>query len=46
MRLSKQGYGDIVTIKNLDVATFLNLMHYEKYLDDYQRVFRDLNKKG
>lgn len=46
MRLSRQGYGDILTIKSLDVGTFMNLIHYENYLDRYQEVLRALNKKG
>lgn len=45
MRLSSKGYGDIITIKNLDAATFMNLVHYENYLDKYARVFKELNKK-
>jgi hypothetical protein len=46
MRLSRQGYGDIVTIKNLDVKTFLDLIHYENYLSKYDTVLRELNKRG
>ena len=46
MRLSRQGYGDIVTIKNLDIGSFIRLIHYEQYLDKYEQVFRELNKKG
>ena len=45
MRLSRQGYGSITEIKNLDVSTFLNLIHYENYIDKYQYVFRELNKR-
>lgn len=45
MKLARQGYGDINTIKNLDVETFINLVNYENYLDKYAQVFRDLNKK-
>lgn len=45
MKLSRQGYGDIVTVKNLDVGTFMHLIQYEIYLDKYTQVFRDLNKK-
>jgi hypothetical protein len=46
MKLSRQGYGDINTIKNLDVETFINLVNYENYLDKYAKVFRDLNRKN
>lgn len=45
MKLSKLGYGDIMTIKSLDVGTFMNLVRYEIYLDKYAKVFQDLNKK-
>ena len=45
MRLAKQGYGDIATIKNLDVGTFINLIHYEKFLDKYEYALKELNKK-
>lgn len=45
MRLSRQGYGDINTIKGLDVKTFLDLVHYENYLAKYDTVLRELNKK-
>lgn len=46
MRLSRQGYGDINTIKGLDVKTFLDLIHYENYLTKYDTVLRELNKMG
>lgn len=45
MKLSKAGYGDINTIKQLDSSTFLNLVHYENYLVDYENAVRNLNKK-
>lgn len=45
MRLSKSGYGDIVTIKNLDSETFMNLIHYENYIIEYENTVRALNKK-
>lgn len=45
MRLSKAGYGDILTIKSLDVKTFMDLIHYENYLTKYQKVFHALNEK-
>lgn len=46
MRLSRQGYGDIVTIKELDIGTFIKLINYELYLNKYDKVFREINKKG
>lgn len=45
MKLTKSGYGSITEIKNLDSQTFMDLIHYEKYLDDYQEAVRELNKK-
>lgn len=44
MRLAKEGYGDILTIKQLDVKTFMDLINYENYLAQYDRVFREINK--
>lgn len=46
MKLAKSGYGDIVTIQNLDVKTFFDLVHYQNYLDDYIKEFEDLNNNG
>lgn len=43
MRLSKEGYGDITTIRNLEVDKFFNLIHYENYLAEYSEAFRLLN---
>lgn len=45
MRLSKAGYGSIIEIKNLNSETFLNLIHYENYLAQYQKVVMDMNRK-
>ena len=45
MRLSRQGYGDIEKIKNLDVKTFIDLIHYENYLSKYDATMREINKK-
>ena len=39
-----QGYGDILTVKNLDSKTFFDLVYYEQYLDEYQRAVKELNK--
>lgn len=46
MKLSKSGYGDINTIKNLNSKEFMELIHYERFLDDYAMAFRALNEKG
>lgn len=43
MRLSRLGYGDIVTIKNLDSETFINLIHYENFNTEYDNTVRMLN---
>ena len=45
MKLSKAGYGDIQTIKNLDSETFMNLIHYENFLVDYNNAVEALNQK-
>lgn len=45
MKLSKEGYGDIKTIKSLDSETFMNLIHYENYIIEYDNAMRELNKK-
>lgn len=46
MRLSRQGYGDINLLHNLPADKFLQLIHYENYLSEYDRTFRELNKKN
>lgn len=43
IRLSKAGYGDVNTIKMYDAETFLNLIHYETFMVEYERQVRDLN---
>lgn len=43
MKLSEAGYGDIKTIKELDVKTFINLIHYENYKNQYLQIFKELN---
>lgn len=45
MRISEEGYGSITEIKNLDSATFLNLIHRIKFLSDYKKAVQELNKK-
>lgn len=46
MELAGKGYGSYNEIKELSIDKFMNLIHYERYLNEYQRVFRELNKKG
>ena len=43
MKLSKAGYGNVRLIKSLDVATFMNLIHYENYIVEYREEFERLN---
>lgn len=45
MKLSRAGYGDIKIIKELDSETFINLIHYENFLSDYENAARALNTK-
>lgn len=45
MRLSKEGYGDLNSIRNLEVDKFFNLIHYENYIAEYKEYFRLLNTK-
>lgn len=45
MRLAKEGYGTISEIMNLDVRTFINLIHYNNFINKYQNVLEELNKK-
>ena len=46
IKLSKEGYGSIEDVRNLNIKTFFNLIHYERYLNEYNQAFRTLNKKG
>lgn len=46
MKLSKAGYGDIETIRNLNVEKFMNLIHFENYSNEYSRVFMELNQNA
>jgi hypothetical protein len=45
MRLSKEGYGSLNEVKNFDVETFMDLIHYENYLTKYNNVMNELNRK-
>lgn len=45
MRLTHERYGTITEIKNLDVKTFIDLIHYDNYLNKYEAVLRELNQK-
>lgn len=46
MKLAKAGYGDIETIRNLDVGMFMNLVHFENYNNEYSQVFMELNQNA
>ncbi len=45
MKLSNEGYGNINTIRNLEVDKFFNLIHYENFKAEYKENFRLLNTK-
>lgn len=44
MRLAKEGYGTITEIKNLDIGTFINLIHYDNFINKYKDELQELNK--
>lgn len=46
MRLAKAGYGSINDMDNVSSDKFINLIHYENFLNEYQEAVRALNKKG
>ena len=45
-KLAKSGYGSIREIRALNAYEFMNLINYERFLDDYARAFRALNERG
>lgn len=45
MQLAKEGYGSYNEIQKLDIRSFMDLIHYENYLNKYGKLVRDLNKK-
>lgn len=45
MKLAKEGYGSYEEMRNLDVRSFINLIHYENYLNKYQDMVQWLNRK-
>lgn len=44
-RLVKAGYGSYSEVTELDAETVLQALHYEKFLNDYERAAVELNKK-
>lgn len=44
MRLARK-YGSINEIENLPADKFMDLIHYENYLNKYKESYRQLNKK-
>lgn len=46
MKLSKAGYGDIKTIRELEIDKFMNLIHFENYSNEYAKIFTELNKNA
>ena len=46
MQLSKSGYGTINELLQLKGSKFMNLVHYEKFLNKFETVIKELNKNG
>ena len=45
-KLSRAGYGSIKEIRELNAYEFMNLINYEKFLDDYAKAFRAMNDRS
>lgn len=45
LRLVKAGYGSIQEVRELDARTVLQALNYEKFSDDFERAFMELNKE-
>jgi hypothetical protein len=43
-RLAKAGYGSVSEIAEWDARTVLQALNYEKFIDDYERAWLELNK--
>lgn len=44
-KLVKAGYGDIEVVKRMNSREVLQALSYEKFLNDYQATYMELNKK-
>ena len=42
--LSKAGYGDINLLKSYDAGIFLNMMDYERFINDYSSEVQAMNR--
>ena len=45
LKLVKSGYGDIEVVKRMNSREVLQALSYEKFLNDYQSTYMELNKK-
>ena len=48
LRLARAGYGggDPEKILEMKVSTVLNMFHYERFVDDYQVAFTEMNREN
>ena len=46
IKLSKLGYGSVPEIEKLPVDVVLDILEYEKFINDYEIVFFELNKEN
>jgi hypothetical protein len=44
LRLSKAGYGKVSEILETDADIVVDMLNYEGFLTDYEKVFMDINK--
>jgi len=40
----KAGYGSIAEVRELDARTVLQALNYEKFIDDFERAYLEINK--
>jgi len=47
LKLSRMGYGggDPEKVMNMPVGIVVAMIHYEKFRDDYERAYLELNRK-
>jgi hypothetical protein len=45
LRLAKAGYGSMGDMLNTPIDEFMLMLHYEKFLGDYERAWQHLNIK-
>jgi hypothetical protein len=48
LRLARVGYGggDPEKVLNMPVGIVVAMLHYEKFRDDYERAYVEMNKEG